>query len=1168
MGLKYYVCIMVILASCHNEPKNIVFPENESEFAPPIIKTLGKPDVVKDKPLLISLSKGRPDSIQLPEIIKLRKPKETPLITNEKTLAKPDVVPFKQPDTVYFFNESAKPALQKKYPGKTLVKVNEPVTNKIKPKVVILGQPMKVICKPAKSADNAILNIKFYSQEDRFVPTLIRCMSLDTIGNLWIGTDIGLLKFDGNEWWIYSINQGLSNDIILSLMVSKAGNIFIGTAGGGLNVINLKNQLISHYTAMQGLSSNDVRCLLESSEGNFLIGTGGGGLNVLDIETGNIKQYSTDQGLSRKFILSLYKSDEGNILIGTSSGGLNVLCFDSLSERDFKAQSVLHYTTADGLSNNTIRSVKESSEGEILVGTQGGGLNIIDLKKQQVNQYKKQQGLNGNYIISIIESSEGYLYLGTEGGLSKINTKNESVANYADMQGLSYNFIRCLVENIDGNILIGTDGGGLNILSEKNLNIKHFGTNQGLSGNYILSNLESHDGRLLLGIERSGLDIIDFSSQIIKHYNVTSGLDNNQILSMLECHDGSFLLGTSGRGLKTIDEKSGKVTSFTLPNGQFNNSIRCLLENNKGDILIGTDAGMLNIFNKQKKTLRIYSKEVSNNNWLFSILDFKNEKYLIGSYGAGLIVLNDSTGSIENYSKKQGLGSNFIYCLLEGENSEILIGTSEGLSIINFKSKIVKQYTITQGLPSNIIVSIKRDRSGNIWLATEGGLCKMVKKKGEYTVLNNYDYREGLKFTDFNHNAFTLTQKGSIWAGLGRILTKFIPSSFNDSHIKNAYITAIDVNGYKTDWMTNKIILANLNFGNPKKEDILWSSDQNNFFTSEALPIDTSYCSKNNIIYQNVTEDLFHLPIGLILPFRQNHLTFHFNSIYVAPNLDRIRYRYIVDGLDEQWSPITERSEADYRNIPPGNYIFKVAARSINGLWSKPVEFAFMVLPPWYQTYWAYLMYVIIFFAIVFGYSYWRQNNLRRFSKLIVDIQEEEKMKISRELHDDLGQQLSYFRINYNLQDEAKKTIDNIIEKVRNISYDLRPIKIYKDDFKTLLENLIKGINSKNIFFSYEIEPINNLSQEQKVNIYRITQEAINNILKHSQAKNARITFTKRDQELVLEILDDGIGFKIKDKYNSVGLFSMKERASLLNAKLEINNLEKGTHITLKLKHA
>jgi len=274
-----------------------------------------------------------------------------------------------------------------------------------------------------------------------------------------------------------------------------------------------------------------------------------------------------------------------------------------------------------------------------------------------------------------------------------------------------------------------------------------------------------------------------------------------------------------------------------------------------------------------------------------------------------------------------------------------------------------------------------------------------------------------------------------------------------------------------------------------------------------------------------------------------------------------------MEGLDEKWSSMTEKQEADYRNIPPGNYIFKVAARSIYGSWSKPVEFAFEVLPPWYKTYLAYFMYVIIFFTTIFGYSYWRQYNSQKFSKLIVGIQEEEKMKISRELHDDLGQQLSFFRINYALPEEAKKTIDNVIEKIRNISYDLRPIKIYKDDIKTLLENLINGVKSEDIYFSYEIEQINNLSQDQKVNIYRITQEGINNILKHSNAKNARITLLKQGEELVLEIMDDGIGFKIKDKYNSVGLFSMKERANLLNAKLEINKLEKGTKIILTFKH-
>ena len=129
------------------------------------------------------------------------------------------------------------------------------------------------------------------------------------------------------------------------------------------------------------------------------------------------------------------------------------------------------------------------------------------------------------------------------------------------------------------------------------------------------------------------------------------------------------------------------------------------------------------------------------------------------------------------------------------------------------------------------------------------------------------------------------------------------------------------------------------------------------------------------------------------------------------------------------------------------------------------------------------------------------------------------------------------------------------------------PIKAIDEDIKEDLEALINGIKKDTIFFSYEIESISDLTQEQKINIYRISQEAINNIIKHSKANNARVTLTKQGKFVVLEILDDGIGFLINDKTKSVGLHSMKERANLISANLTITPLEKGTKITLKLKH-
>ncbi|GAB4143052.1 MAG: hypothetical protein Fur0041_18160 [Bacteroidia bacterium] len=307
------------------------------------------------------------------------------------------------------------------------------------------------------------------------------------------------------------------------------------------------------------------------------------------------------------------------------------------------------------------------------------------------------------------------------------------------------------------------------------------------------------------------------------------------------------------------------------------------------------------------------------------------------------------------------------------------------------------------------MLSIKEDSLGNIWLGTGKGLCKLVKKNGEYVVQKNYDKREGLKYLDFTPNAMYLTKKGKLWSGIGDILTEFDPYLFVDTIRPYTYITAIDLLEKKEAWFTERRIVQSLT-----RSDTIWSPAQDTFYVNGALPADSSYFVKNKISYSGVTEDLYHLPKDLVLPISQNHLTFHLSGICISANADRIRYRYIMDGLDEKWSPITEKSEADYRNIPPGKYIFKVAARSVNGYWSKPVEFAFEVLPPWYQSKWAIGSYVLAFLGSVFGFSNWRTRQLKaRQKELEVKIDEatyeiKEQKHIIEEKHKEITDSINY----------------------------------------------------------------------------------------------------------------------------------------------------------------
>jgi ligand-binding sensor domain-containing protein len=1204
----FLVLVFIFLQSCKNEAKYVPFPENETEFAAPVIKKLSKPNIIKVTPVVIPLGKGSSDSVKLPKAVKLIKPKEVPFITNQKTLGKPQMVMGKPPDTVYYFSRIALSKLQKKYPGGHFVYAKPPLTKKIKPRLVLLGQPEKVIGGPAFSREQATSNIKIYTQQQGLAGMVVFCVSYDGNVNVWVGTDAGLCKFDGKEWWLYTTAQGLSGNHILSLTISKTGKILIGVAGGGLNIVDLENKFVQHYTTKEGLSSNNIKSIVECRNGYLLIGTDGGGINILEQGKGDKNQtitiYNKEQGLCSNYISSLVESRNGNIIIGTLGKGINII----ENPTSINDKNITNYKKAQGLSSNNISSVMESREGHLLIATNGGGLNVLQTadgySAYRIKIYGKAQGLSNN-LNRLLESADGNLLIGTRHeGLILIKdyfnkaVQNYSMAYYSEPQGLNNNAVYSLLVSKNGPLLIGTQGGGLNVLDFKANNFNFYTTQQGFSNTNVFSISQGLSNELFFGSYGGGINMLSFTKPFASdtalalcHFGVEQGLSSNYVAQLKLLQNGNLAAGTIGGGLSILDILHNTIKKYGVAQGLSDNSIKSIIESRKGNLFVGTFGGGLNSIeqpnNNTAQTIKHYPMATAlNSNIINTLLLSLSGKLLIGTHGGGFYVLDTNlpggpqmSQNFIHYSTEQGLNSNYILSFLESSDGKLLIGTEGGgLMVMEpdaYSGKMTINQTISiygkaQGLVDDIVFSIKEDKLGTIWLGTGKGLTKLIKKNGTYAVAKSFDNIDGLKRLDFNsgQDAIYITKKGTIWAGIGDVLTEFEPAAKTDTLRPKTYITCVEVMEKKEDWFTNKKIVENTLALPENRKDTIWLPGLDaTYYTNGTLLTDTSYFAKNNIHYSGVSKDIFHLPIDLELPFSQNHLTFHYTGICIAANSSKIRYRFILEGLDEKWSSITEKSEADYRNIPPGNYSFKVAARSIDGYWSTPVAFSFEVLPPWYQTNWAIAGYTTLLITFIFGFTQWRQSRLRKFSNLMIKAQEDEKLRISRDLHDDLGQELSFYRMNFVVQEEAKNAIDRIIEKVRTISYNLRPIKAIDADIKENLETLINGVKKDTVFFSYEIESILDLTQEEEINIYRITQEAINNIIKHSKANNARVTLTKHGKFVVLEILDDGMGFLINNKTKTVGLKSMKERANLINAKLNIAALEKGTKITLKLKH-
>jgi len=488
--------------------------------------------------------------------------------------------------------------------------------------------------------------------------------------------------------------------------------------------------------------------------------------------------------------------------------------------------------------------------------------------------------------------------------------------------------------------------------------------------------------------------------------------------------------------------------------------------------------------------------------------------------------------------------------ILVSNEQHIVLGTNQGLGVftdfrrenvmVNKNEADLKSYVTTIPVVNNL---------------------SNVELRSFTPFIEIYNSSTGYPINDVNLgcNSMYKDSQGIIWVGTGSDKTGLVRFDYS----------AISKN--------LKPLIVNLHTIKINQQDVCWYnllSDKRSKklqVEQEFLVLDKSLTDEDrehekanfgDIKFDGVSK-FYHLPQQLILPYHSNTLTFGFSAVEPArPNL--VKYQYMLEGYSDDWSPSGNMRDVTFGNLFEGTYRFQVRAANQYGVWNKPVSFCFTILPPFYRTWWAYLLYGIGLCCIIFCINYLRNRNSKKLARLIIQKQDEEKYRISRDLHDDLGQELSFLKMNSDVK--YKPDIDRVLSKIRAISFNLSPVRIVESSIKELLTELINEAEKSNLFFSYEIDDVFISSYEVKINLYRIVQEALNNIVRHSNAENVRITLRKIDDHIILVIQDNGIGISSLESKNSIGLSSMKERAKIIDGSITFDTIPLGTRIRLKLR--
>ncbi len=823
-----------------------------------------------------------------------------------------------------------------------------------------------------------------YTTDQGLALDQVYCSYKDRQGNLWFGTSGGgVSKYNGKYFTNFTKLQGLANNIVWCILEDKEGNFWFGTDGNGVSKYDGK--VFANYTIAEGLADDVVLSIQQDSKGNLWFGTLKGGVSKYD---GNsFTNFSTAQGLPNNNIRDIVEDTNGDIWFASFGGGVG----------RFNGKLFINYTTANGLSSDTLRSIHQDKKGNFWFGTESKGICKYDGKK--FSTYTKAQGLADNKIWNITEDSKGNIWAGTKAGASKFD--GQRFTNYSTLQGLENNNVRCITEDNRGNIWFGTFGGGVSKFEGSNFS--NFTTQQGLLNNVIYSITEDLSGDLWMGTFGAG--VCKYDRKSFTFYNIAQGLSNNLIYATAKDRKGNLWFGTYGAGVIKFD---GKVfTNYTTEQGLANNIVFCITEDKSGNLWFGTSGGGVSKFDGKSFTNFTKLQGLADN-IVFCITEDKKGSLWFGTSGAGISKF-DGKG-FTNFNSEQGLADNIIWAITEDTAGDIWIGTQQGLSLLSQENvslvdginaidttivePLFQTFTSTDGLPDNFITQIIQANDHQLYVGTNFGICELLagstveNSEKKWHVGRTYNSLTGYPIKDVNagSGAMFKDSKGIIWIGTGSDktgLVRFDPLAETNTVQKAPVIVleAIKINQENLSW--NDLAPTKNSLSAISKNTDPNIIEETNAFGRTLSEIERTILRDKFVHIQFDTIERWHpIPTNLILPYDKNSISFYFNAIETGKN-HLVKYQYILEGYDKNWSPIVTVSTATFGNMFEGSYTFKVKAESPDGLWSQPIIYSFQVLPPWWRTWWMYLLYTFIAVSIIVFIFRWNHQRIIQQKKIL-----------------------------------------------------------------------------------------------------------------------------------------------------------------------------------------
>jgi ligand-binding sensor domain-containing protein/signal transduction histidine kinase len=925
---------------------------------------------------------------------------------------------------------------------------------------------------------------------------------------------------------IWQMQDGLPEETVQAFAQTKDRYLWIGTTGGLLRFDGARMVLFDRDNT-PAFSDNNVFSLSVSSDDALWIATEGGGL--IRYKDGAFRAFSRKDGLLNDFVRTVYQDTKGQIWIGTDNGLFQ-----------FREDGIVRIDNRNGMPAIAVHALHEDGQGRLWAG----GSKLLCISGSSYQEYRLVEEGSQNRVKSITQTRDGTMWVGTIGGLYNMGPGSNSFGKVKETSGT----VRFLKEISDGTLWIGTIGHG--VYKYRNHEFSQMTAPASLPSNTALNLFEDFESNIWVGTQAGMLrlsktpiqtvtlpDAGDYDAETVygdhngdlwiaaadlfrfrddKATRVhLPGISGVRVRNIFRDDEGDLWIGTEGRGV--FRQSGNRLTHYMVKDGLVNNFVRAFLQGKDGSIWVATDEGV-----SQWHAGRFTSYQERDGLCYFStrtLAEDRNGDIWIGTDGG---VSHLHRGSFVKDAVTEALRHEKIWAIREDEDGGLWFGTRTG-GLYRWRFAKLTHFTTAQGLASNSIYEMVEDKTGNFWISGPNGISVISRRELDVIAedpvhplsLTLYGISDGLETTQMygaEKPAGVVTAQGEVWFASNKGPVRV---SLNPISPKGPAPVVID------------------------------------FVLADGLQVPD--LKKISLSPENAKVEMHY-------------------SVIQLRSQERVRFRYLLDGFDKNWTDASSRRAAYYTNLPPGRYNFRVQAFEM----SDPQHIAetsveIVQEPHFYRSGWFVGCSLLLLGAAVWGGHKFRIRQVHSRFQAVLN----ERNRLAREMHDTLIQGCAgvsaLLEAHSSLDDSEPAAKEDLlscvrtqlrttINEAREAVWDLRHADGSATAIGPILGKMTQQVSHEfGVPVEYRVsgKPFD-LDQSTAHELLMVVREALHNAMRHGQPSRVHVDIGFEKKEFRVQVKDDGRGFDTAtasaQPSGHYGLVGIQERAKRIGGILVLSS--------------